>query len=1156
MAEALTLLLIEDSDDDALIIEREIRRGGYDLVCTRVETEEDFLKTLRAGCDIIITDYYLPKFTGMRVLELLRTQQCDIPCIMVSGKYGEETAVEAMKAGASDFLVKGNLSRLVPAIQREIKEYRIRKSKELIEARLIEREEIFRRLIEQSVEGVILADDDGIIIEWNHAMAVISGLAATVVVGTPVWQVFADIGIVCGNESYTVEQLHAEWHAWRDARRSLWNKGMNEAIIQPLHGTPRIIETGIFIVSTTTVASLHCILCRDITERVHNARSIQDSEARYRTLLSSVTDYMFSVKIIDGNAVSTTHSEGCRAVTGYSPEELSQNTLQWHAMIHPDDRVSVMTSLEEVLQGVVVPPFEHRIYKKDGAMRWVRDTIVIHVDHDGVVEGYDGLISDVTERKNAEEALIARERMLEAIDYASEMFLKNVNWFDVIHDILARIGAAAGVSRAYVFQNGLRGNEITMTHLAEWTYDAAHREIDNPQLQAITYKESGAERWLTLADDTIISGMVNDFPVSERRVLEKQGIQSLAVVPIFVKKEWWGFIGFDECRYSREWISSELELLKLLANNIGIAIEHYLADRVQAEYIAMLSELSEAAADFNEAENIDNIFSVVGAMIERIMPEAFAILSYVNDSMHAVRIRKCIGSENMIPLVSRTIGKSLQDITVNVDAMTNEEKALFLSNKLEKIPGGLYTVSSRTIPKKMCGMIEKMLHVHSVYAMGFAIHGQLLGGITLLLPTEHCQEYQKQTIETVIQQASIAINRIRITEALRASEEKYRQLVELAQEGILSIMNDGTVGYANARMAAILGYDTVDQLIGQRMYEIIAPTMHDVFREVSKGDTLLRNRQYEFEFITRSGDTIFTLLSSASVFDENNEHIGTVALVTDITALKKAQEEEKIRQQQLIQADKMISLGMLVSGVAHEVNNPNNFILLNVPLLRQYFEKSVPILDEFMRNEGDFVIGKRLKYSVVRDSFPSMLHGIEEGANRIKNIVEELKDFARQDTMESMELIHIEDALDGAVRLIAPFVRQSTQRFSIKKADDLPCIHANIQRVEQVIINIIQNACQALTSPKQGISVETQYDSQRKEIVLAVTDEGCGISKEDLARITDPFFTTKGQKKGTGLGLSVSLKIIQDHNGTLQFFSQQGRGTRVEIRLPEYGGGG
>lgn len=387
------------------------------------------------------------------------------------------------------------------------------------------------------------------------------------------------------------------------------------------------------------------------------------------------------------------------------------------------------------------------------------------------------------------------------------------------------------------------------------------------------------------------------------------------------------------------------------------------------------------------------------------------------------------------------------------------------------------------------------------------------------------------------------------------SEEKYRQLVELAQEGILSIVPDGTVGYANARMATILGYATVDQLIGKNMNEILTAEMGDVFVQLSKNEYSSQTRQYEFEFITQDGNKVYTILSSAVVVNEMNEYTGTVALVTDITALKIAQEEEKIRQQQLIQADKMVSLGMLVSGVAHEVNNPNNFILLNIPLIRQFIENSLPILDAYVEENGDFTIGKRLGYKAVRESFASMLNGIEEGALRIKNIVEELKDFARQDTMDIMEKININDALDGAVHLISPFVRKMTKHFHIKKGDELPYIRANYQRLEQVIINLLQNACQALTDIQQAVTVSTYYDVTTTSVVLEITDEGCGICKDDLKRITEPFFTTKSEKKGTGLGLSVSLKIIQEHSGKMEFFSEPGCGTRVKVTLPKYSGG-
>jgi len=1148
--ETLTsILLVEDNEDDAVIIERELRRNGLKSHCLRVETEPDFLRELDNDYDIILTDYNLPQFSGMRVLELLRMNNIDVPCIMVSGKYGEDTAVDAMRAGAVDFLVKSNLSRLVPAIQREIREYRLRKKNYVVEAKLVEREEIFHKLVEQSVEGVILAEKSGMIIEWNAAMYHISGMPEHHVAGVDIWDVFAELKVHCDGKMIMRDVLKDKWQKIDTEGLTYWQNVFHAVSIVHTDYGIREIETGIFQVKGVETL-LYCMICRDVTERKKNERSLKESEDRYKLLLSSVTDYIFSVKVSDGIAVHTTHSEGCRAVTGYTPEELYQNSLQWYAMIHEDDRNAVNEKTTDILHGISVMPFEHRIYRKDGAVRWVRNTIVLQTDLKGTLIGYDGLISDITERKYAEEELIKRERMLAAIDYASELFLKNPNWLDVIDEIIKHIGIAAQVSRVYIFQNEIINKKIAMNQLFEWTDQGISEQLHNPTLTKVTYADAGAERWLCLGENTIICGKVKEFPVSERILLEDQGIQSIAVVPIYVKNEWWGFIGFDECRYERDWLRSELELLNSLAHLIGTAIEHTLADKVQAEYIAVLSELSETASSFNEAQNIDEIIDVVGALLQRILPEAYTAISYITADNQAVSVRKMLGFSNLLTTLFTVTGMDPGKTVFPLDAMKKEDLDIFTSNKLETIQDGIYMLLARKVPKKVCHSIEKMLRVRSVYAIGFAINGKLLGGVSILLQDESIPDYQKQTIETAMQQAAIAINRIRINEALRESEEKYRRLVELAQEGILYVDASDTIQYANARLAEMLGYMTIDKLIGVNIFSILNNDMKDSYMRITRDNSAMKNYQLEFIFTTAAGIDLFVVLSASPVYSEDNTYTGLVALITDITERKKAEQEEKIRQQQLMQADKMVSLGMLVSGVAHEINNPNNFILLNVPVIDQAWKSVLPLLDDIYEKNGDFIVGKRLKYSQLRDSIQPLIQGVEDGANRIKIIVEELKDFARQDTMDTMTGININTAVNNALKLISPFIKKSTDAFTIDLASDMPIVDGNLQRIEQVIINLVQNACQALTEPHQSVTVRTRYNYEKSVVELVVRDEGCGIPEKDLKFITDPFFTTKGPKKGTGLGLSVSLKIVHDHNGTMDFSSIEGKGTTVTVSFP------
>jgi polar amino acid transport system substrate-binding protein len=275
----------------------------------------------------------------------------------------------------------------------------------------------------------------------------------------------------------------------------------------------------------------------------------------------------------------------------------------------------------------------------------------------------------------------------------------------------------------------------------------------------------------------------------------------------------------------------------------------------------------------------------------------------------------------------------------------------------------------------------------------------------------------------------------------------------------------------------------------------------------------------------------------------------TEELAQQVTEKELALEELHLQQDKLIQADKMTSLGILVSGVAHEINNPNGLILLNVPTLKEASADAETILEEHYREHGDFMYGG-LPYSRMRDKIPRLITEMYEGAKRIKRIVDDLKDFARSDTNAAMEPLDLNLVSQAAVRLVEPSLRKATHHFIAHYDEHLPPVRGNAQRIEQVIVNLLLNACQALPDKERAISLTTGYDQATGTVILTVTDEGIGIAPEVRPYLTDPFFTTKRDSGGTGLGLSVSAGIVKEHGGSHDFASTSGKGTAVTLTLP------
>jgi PAS domain S-box-containing protein len=283
--------------------------------------------------------------------------------------------------------------------------------------------------------------------------------------------------------------------------------------------------------------------------------------------------------------------------------------------------------------------------------------------------------------------------------------------------------------------------------------------------------------------------------------------------------------------------------------------------------------------------------------------------------------------------------------------------------------------------------------------------------------------------------------------------------------------------------------------------------------------------------------------------DESGAPVRMFGTVLDITDRIRAEEEARIRQQQLVQADKMVSLGILVSGVAHEINNPNHSIMSNVSSLADVWTSVQPILDGFYKDFGDFVLGG-FEYSECRDKLPEMFARALASSERIRVIVDELRDFARYSPQEQMTTVDVNAVVESASILMSNMIRKSTDHFEVSRAGHLPPIRGNFQRLEQVVINLIQNACRSLADRDKSIQVITGYDANSRQIRIEVIDEGAGISEENLKHLGDPFFTTKRSAGGMGLGLWVSFNIVHEHGGTLTYSSKPGEGTRAVLALP------
>jgi signal transduction histidine kinase len=269
------------------------------------------------------------------------------------------------------------------------------------------------------------------------------------------------------------------------------------------------------------------------------------------------------------------------------------------------------------------------------------------------------------------------------------------------------------------------------------------------------------------------------------------------------------------------------------------------------------------------------------------------------------------------------------------------------------------------------------------------------------------------------------------------------------------------------------------------------------------------------------------------------------------TRLKKAIEERKKLEGQLVQNAKMASLGELVAGIAHEINNPLGFIYANLGNLHKFFQKIIGLIEGFDQLDAPEAVKgamaekkEEINYVYLKGRVLEMIERSKVGAERMKTIIQDMKTFSRLDASK-VEDADINKAIDTTLNIL---VHEHKNRIEIKKDyAQLPPVTCNIAKLNQVFMNMLVNACHAIKE-KGEIGIKTSVEDGM--CVMQFSDSGEGIPDDVVEHIFDPFFTTKPPGKGTGLGLSISHGIIEQHKGNISVKSKVGAGTTFTVKIP------
>ncbi len=417
----------------------------------------------------------------------------------------------------------------------------------------------------------------------------------------------------------------------------------------------------------------------------------------------------------------------------------------------------------------------------------------------------------------------------------------------------------------------------------------------------------------------------------------------------------------------------------------------------------------------------------------------------------------------------------------------------------------------------------------------------------LMLHRDHLDELVKtRTVE--LQEAN---QQLLTGEAeLRESKEFIENVFETTGDGIFVTDAQGLLVMANRTFYKMTGY-TEPELIGKHVTELAPtalkpgtghPLVEQLFTEgIVKG--------FESKQVKKDGTTYPVELNITTLQDNKHQLIGSVCSVRDITKRKQMEAKAQRQQEQLIQAAKMASLGTLVAGIAHEINNPVNLIMINLPLVQDVWRDAKPVLEAAGCSDPQKKFGG-LPYGYVERKLDTLLDDMGIAASRIAKIVESLKSFSRHSSYEDKRHMDINEAVKNAVTLSQTALRKAGVDLDLQLVDKAPLMQGMPQQIEQVILNLLINAIEAVEHEHGLVTIKSGFREKTREVFVTVNDNGCGIDPKVAENIFDPFFTDKQERGGTGLGLSITYNLVQDHDGTITFESTLDKGTTFVVSFP------
>ncbi len=512
--QSLRVLIIEDLEDDVSLVLRALKKGGYNPVYERAETAAAMKKALKEKqWDIILCDYSLPTFNVPSAIAILKEANIDIPLIVVTGKIGEEKAAECMRLGAKDYIITDNLSRLCPAIARELKDAEVRNKQNHIEEKLRREEQRFRAFVEHSLDIIVIMTREGIVTYLNPAIE-----------GALGYKVEERIG------ANTLEVIHPDDLGYLADKVGLLFTDTNSPVVQfevrlrHKDGSWRKFEAVGSNLTHHNVVESVIVNYRDITERKQAEELLRESEYKYKSLIENIPDIIFT---IDLEGKITFISKRTKEILGYENSEMIKMSI--FDFIPKEVHQSTMEKLQKGMKGQKIKHLEIPVTAKSGKILLFEFSFT-RIYKDGAVAGAQGTAVDITESKSTEEKLQKEEQRFRVLaEQSSDIILLINSEKEIIYENPA-VYKILGLKREdRIGKNVLENLHPDDVHLVLNAFDAliGNKNATSPRDEIRVRHANGSWRTFevvasNLTNENIVEAIIiNLRDITERKQVEE-----------------------------------------------------------------------------------------------------------------------------------------------------------------------------------------------------------------------------------------------------------------------------------------------------------------------------------------------------------------------------------------------------------------------------------------------------------------------------------------------------------------------------------------------------------------------------------------------------------------------------------------------------------